>query len=71
MWVLREELKMTGETLIEELANRAKVDPIAYRLRLLNKDANKFRAVLTLLDEKAGWRTKLPNGHAAHAPAVL
>jgi isoquinoline 1-oxidoreductase beta subunit len=52
------------ETLIEELANRAKVDPIAYRLRLLNKDANKFRAVLTLLDEKAGWRTNLPNGHA-------
>jgi len=64
LWVLREEPKMTGETLIEELANRAKVDPIAYRLRLLNKDANKFRAVLTLLDEKAGWRTKLPNGHA-------
>ncbi len=52
------------ETLIEELTNCGKVDPIAYRLRLLNKDAHKFRAVLTLLDEKAGWRTKLPNGHA-------
>src|SRR6266849_8583786 len=55
---------MTGETLIEESADRAKVDPIVYRLKPLNKDANKFRAVLTLLDEKAGWRTKLPNGHA-------
>jgi len=52
------------ETLIEELTNCGKVDPIAYRLRLLNKDAHKFRAVLTLLDEKAGWRAKLPNGHA-------
>jgi isoquinoline 1-oxidoreductase subunit beta len=52
------------ETLIEELANRAKADPIAYRLKLLNKDAYKFRAVLTLLNEKANWRTQLPAGHA-------
>ncbi len=50
------------ETLIEELADRAKVDPIAYRLKLLNKDANKFRAVLTLLAEKSGWRTRLAGG---------
>jgi isoquinoline 1-oxidoreductase subunit beta len=52
------------ETLIEELADRAKADPITYRLKLLNKGAYKFRAVLTLLNEKASWRTSLPAGRA-------
>ena len=37
------------QTLIEELADRAKTDPIGYRLKLLNKDPYKSRAVLTLL----------------------
>jgi isoquinoline 1-oxidoreductase beta subunit len=54
------------ETLIDELAARAKVDPIAYRRKLLKPDAKKLRAALDLLDEKsAAWRTRLAKGHAA------
>jgi isoquinoline 1-oxidoreductase beta subunit len=53
------------ETLIDELAARAKIDPIAYRLKLLNVDARKLRGSLALLQEKsAGWRAKLPRNHA-------
>src|SRR5467141_1354083 len=37
------------ETLIDELAVRAKVDPIAYRLALLRPDARKLRNPLALL----------------------
>jgi isoquinoline 1-oxidoreductase beta subunit len=53
------------ETLIDELAARAKADPIAYRRRLLSPNAKKLRAVLDLLEEKSAWRTKLPRDHAA------
>ena len=54
------------ETLIDELATRAKMDPIAYRLKLLAADANKLRAPLTLLQERTdAWRHNLPRGHAA------
>jgi len=52
------------ETLIDELAVRAKTDPIAYRLKLLDPGARKQRAVLTLLQQQSGWRNKLPRGHA-------
>jgi isoquinoline 1-oxidoreductase beta subunit len=53
------------ETLIDELATRAKMDGIAYRRKLLKPEAKKLRAVLDLLDEKsAGWRKNLPKGHA-------
>ena len=52
------------ETLIEELALRAKVDPIAYRLKLLDPNAKRQRAVLTLLNAKSGWRNALARGHA-------
>jgi isoquinoline 1-oxidoreductase beta subunit len=53
------------ETLIDELATRAKIDPIAYRLKLLDPDASKLRAALTLLREKsAAWRNNLPRNHA-------
>src|SRR2546427_722756 len=53
------------ETLIDELATRAKMDPIIYRRRLLKPDAKKLRSALDLLDEKsASWRNKLPKGHA-------
>jgi isoquinoline 1-oxidoreductase beta subunit len=53
------------ETLVDELAVRAKADPIAYRRKLLKADAKKLRSVLDLLDEKSGWRKSLPKGHAA------
>lgn len=53
------------ETLIEELAERAKMDPIAYRRKLLKPDAKKLRAVLDLMEAKsAPWRQKLPKNHA-------
>jgi isoquinoline 1-oxidoreductase subunit beta len=53
------------ETLVDELAARAKVDPIAYRRKLLRADAHKLRRALDLMDEKsAPWRTQLPKGHA-------
>ena len=45
------------ETLIDELARRAKADPIAYRLKLLSPDAKKLRNCLALLQGKtASWR---------------
>jgi isoquinoline 1-oxidoreductase subunit beta len=53
------------ETLIDELATRAKMDPIAYRRQLLKPEAKKLRSVLDLLDEKSAvWRKNLPKGHA-------
>jgi len=53
------------ETLIDELAIRAKTDPIVYRRKLLKADAKKLRGVLDLMEEKsAAWRSKVPNGHA-------
>jgi isoquinoline 1-oxidoreductase beta subunit len=54
------------ETLIDELATRARLDPIAYRRKLLKPEAKKLRAALDLMDEKsAAWRNNLPQGHAA------
>lgn len=53
------------ETLVDELATRAKVDPIAYRQKLLKADAKKLHSVLDLLDQKSGWRKTLPRGRAA------
>ncbi|HEY0320056.1 MAG TPA: xanthine dehydrogenase family protein molybdopterin-binding subunit [Pyrinomonadaceae bacterium] len=53
------------ETLIDELAARARVDPIAYRRKLLKPEAKKLRAALDLMDAKsAAWRRNLPKGHA-------
>src|SRR5438874_6814923 len=53
------------ETLIDELATRAKMDPIAYRRKLLKPDATKLRSVLELLDRESGWRNSLPKAHDA------
>src|SRR5262249_7762242 len=53
------------ETLVDELATRARVEPIAYRRKLLKPDAKKLRSVLDLLEEKtSGWRTRVAQGHA-------
>jgi isoquinoline 1-oxidoreductase subunit beta len=53
------------ETLIDELATRARMDPIAYRQKLLKADAKKLRSVVDLLDQKSAWRKSLPKGRAA------
>ncbi|HEV8204308.1 MAG TPA: xanthine dehydrogenase family protein molybdopterin-binding subunit [Pyrinomonadaceae bacterium] len=53
------------ETLIDELAARAKMDPIAYRRKLLKPEAKKPLSTLDLLDKQtASWRNRLPKGHA-------
>src|SRR6266567_4664523 len=53
------------ETLVDELATRAKMDPIVYRRRLLKSEAKKLHRALDLMEEKsASWRRSLPKGHA-------
>ena len=53
------------ETLIDELATRAKIDPFAYRRKLLKPEAKKLLSTLDLLEKAtAGWRNSLPQGHA-------
>ena len=51
-----------SESFFDELAHRAKQDPLDYRLALL-KDQPRHMAVLKLAAEKAGWGGKLPEGH--------
>jgi isoquinoline 1-oxidoreductase beta subunit len=54
------------ETMIDELARRARMDPFAYRRKLLKPEAKKLLRALDLLErESAGWRNRLPRGHAA------
>jgi isoquinoline 1-oxidoreductase beta subunit len=54
------------ETLVDELATRAKADPIAFRRKLLKPGAKRLRAALDLMDQKsAPWRNSLAAGHAA------
>src|SRR5437016_8481354 len=53
------------ETLIDELSTRAKMDPIAYRRKLLKPEAKKLPSALDLLDQESAWRNSLPKGHAA------
>jgi len=53
------------ETLIDELAARARIDPIAYRLKLLPPSARRLRDALALLEEKSEWRKSLRQNHAA------
>jgi isoquinoline 1-oxidoreductase subunit beta len=53
------------ETLVDELAIRAKADPIAYRRKLLKPEAKKLLSTLDLLEKaSASWRNRLPKGHA-------
>ncbi|HJP95644.1 MAG TPA: xanthine dehydrogenase family protein molybdopterin-binding subunit [Pyrinomonadaceae bacterium] len=53
------------ETLIDELTSRARIDPIAYRRKLLKPEAKKLLRTLDLLEQaSASWRNNLPKGHA-------
>jgi isoquinoline 1-oxidoreductase subunit beta len=58
------------ETMLDHIAHTLKLDPVAYRLSLLPKDARE-RAVLTLAAEQAGWSKPLAAGRfrgiAVHA----
>ena len=49
------------ESMIDELAHAAKVDPLEYRRRLLAKHPRHL-GVLNLAAEKAGWGTSIPTG---------
>jgi isoquinoline 1-oxidoreductase beta subunit len=52
------------ETMIDELAHLANKDPVTYRLDILPA-ASRYRGVLQLAAEKAGWgKVTLPAGHA-------
>jgi isoquinoline 1-oxidoreductase beta subunit len=52
------------ETMIDELAHLARKDPVAYRLSVL-PEKSRYRGVLQLAADKAGWgKKKLPAGHA-------
>jgi len=53
------------ETLMDELATRAKMDPFEYRRKLLDTKTPKLRNALDLLAEKsAGWLDRPQPGHA-------
>ncbi len=49
------------ESFIDELAHRAKRDPLEYRLALL-KEKPRYAATLSMAAEKSEWSTPLPTG---------
>ena len=57
------------ETMIDELAHLAKVDPVAYRLNILPAKS-RYRGVLQLAAEKADWGNKKLTAHHAYGVAV-
>ncbi len=57
------------ESFLDELAARAKIDPVRYRLDLLGNVPRAYN-VLSTVARKAGWGAKLPKGHA-HGVSVM
>lgn len=57
------------ESFIDELAATAKIDPLKYRRRLLDKNP-RLKAALELAASKAGWGRKLPEGRGMGIAAV-
>jgi isoquinoline 1-oxidoreductase subunit beta len=54
-----------SESFVDELAQATQTDPLAFRRQHLTGEyAKRHLAVLNLAAEKAGWRRKLPEGHA-------
>ena len=49
------------ESFIDELATRANIDPLEYRLKLLKKHP-RYQKILKLAAEKIGWDNSLPEG---------
>ena len=50
------------ESVMDELANLAQVDPLEYRLRFM-KDKPRHVTILNQLASQSGWGRKLPKGH--------
>ncbi|MDX2264579.1 MAG: xanthine dehydrogenase family protein molybdopterin-binding subunit [Hyphomicrobiales bacterium] len=54
----------SAETVMDELAEAAGVDPVEFRLKLLGENHKRHAAVLKLVAEKSGWGSPLPEGVA-------
>ena len=50
------------ESVMDELAHLAEIDPLEYRLRFIT-ESPKHKAVLELVAKQAGWGNSLPEGH--------
>ncbi len=48
------------ESVLDDLASRAKTDPVAYRRALMGKASPRQKHVLNVAVEKSGWGTPLP-----------
>lgn len=51
-----------SETAIDEMAHNAKVDPVAYREKLIGDSSPRMLAVMRKAAEASGWGTPLPKG---------
>jgi isoquinoline 1-oxidoreductase beta subunit len=56
------------ESVMDELAHLAEIDPLDYRLKFLG-ESPKHKAVLEMVAKQAGWGNPLPEGHG-HGIAI-